>query len=280
MKRRVVSLVATRAYLGDQSDMPTHKTDEHRLERYRQLVLSVLTGERTADEDPALMDDDLLYFAGGALGQSDPGWLLSRLLDQDFDYEARMTVFSQLSGSPRFAAIPLLRAENPSHEAWHYLEVLRQLPTPPDAESVGEAAVLLLEQLTAGSIQQRDRAAEELGDLASNLDRPAAVFTAAAEGMLQRALVERDPVVGESLLNALAELANVGDRTRIDSVDWSPLAALLERVDDPHLLEHAFDALAAIGHRQHRSAVRRATSHRLAEVREAAATALRELDRE
>jgi hypothetical protein len=248
------------------------------LDAARELVRQVLARERTVDAEPHLLDDDLLAFAIAILSRSDPGWLLRRSIDAGLDYDARLTVISQLSGPPRDAALPFLRAEHPEHETWRFDPSSRSAREDRPRDAVDPRVAARLDRLEGSPAQRRDRAAEELRDLCVDAGLPLSSYRQAADALLRAALTEAEPATLESILNTLAEMANVPDQERVDAVDWSPLAARLEDLEQPDRLALAVAALGATGHPQHRVAISRLASHPSDRVREVVTEAIQHID--
>lgn len=75
----------------------------------RDLVAAVLRGERTPENDPALFEDDILYFQVTTLSRQDPTWLEAVLRDSTYTATARFAVLGQ-SSLPDATRLTILEA--------------------------------------------------------------------------------------------------------------------------------------------------------------------------
>jgi hypothetical protein len=234
----------------------------------KQLVQQILCGDTTLEQDPWLVDDDILAFSLEALARTDPGWLLGQLVNTGFAFDARLDLLGQLNRPPRGVAVRFMHRENPQHPIWKLLA--SQLPP----SAADPSIVASIEGLSHPEAQQRDRNAEELRDrLNSGVETDSAIR--ATEALLDVVLREADVIVLESALNALADAASRTDL--VAAVDWSPLAVGLEVLTDEECLLHALEALEAVGDSRYRSAVLSLQNHPSSAVQTQVETTLRQM---
>jgi hypothetical protein len=75
------------------------------IERAKTLILRVLAGTVTPETDPAVFDDDLLYFGVAVVEQNDPDWIYGACANELYTIQARERCIACLSpgGVERFS---------------------------------------------------------------------------------------------------------------------------------------------------------------------------------
>jgi hypothetical protein len=128
----------------------------------------------------------------------------------------------------------------------------------------------LVARLKSGSPASRDLAASEIADCLEADQLQEKELKTAVRSLIDAALAEKDPVVKESMFNALSS-------AEASRINWDPIAASLKDLDAT-CLEHALVILGFSGNQRYRPAVERYLRNPDETIRVTASEALALLD--